>query len=188
MEELNHILPQLEKAACVMMSPSLAVTTEERHAAENTFLQFRKSIHPYNVCKQVLETSKVDYVLFECASTLKEAIVREWSLLEKQDTDGLCTFLLTYVTHRKNLQKFVREQILQVVAIILKRGTLDKSKQGCSSLLSSISQLLHEGDKDMQLICCSILKALLTEYSTTSRSSNLGLSLEYHAECKTTFE
>ena len=38
------------------------------------------------------------------------------------------------------------------------------------------------------MICCSILKALLTEYSSTSQSSNLGLSLEYHAQCKKSFE
>ena len=39
-----------------------------------------------------------------------------------------------------------------------------------------------------QMICCSILKALLTEYSTSSQSANIGLSLEFHAQCKKTFE
>ena len=38
------------------------------------------------------------------------------------------------------------------------------------------------------MICCSIMKALLTEYSSTAQSANLGLSLEYHAECKRGFE
>ena len=32
------------------------------------------------------------------------------------------------------------------------------------------------------------MKALLTEYSSTSQSANLGLSLEYHAKCKKAFE
>ena len=43
----------------------------------------------------------------------------------------------------------MREQILQVVAMIFKRGTLDKSTEGCGDLLKSVSQLLHSGDKDM---------------------------------------
>ena len=43
----------------------------------------------------------MDYVLFEAATTLKEAVVREWNLLRKQDIDGLCSFLLNYVTQQK---------------------------------------------------------------------------------------
>lgn len=39
-----------------------------------------------------------------------------------------------------------------------------------------------------ELICCSIIKALLTEYSTTSQSTNFGMSLDFHAKCKKAFE
>ena len=48
-----------------------------------------------------LENCKVDYVLFESATTLKEAIIREWNLLQKQDIDSLCAFLLNYITQQK---------------------------------------------------------------------------------------
>ena len=48
-----------------------------------------------------IENCQDDYVLFESASTLKEAVVREWNFLPKQDLDNLCTFLLSYVTHQK---------------------------------------------------------------------------------------
>eukprot|EP00795_Rhopilema_esculentum_P017243 gene17243-8804_t len=182
------VIPELEKAAHALMAPPQAVTSEERHSAEQVFLEFRKTKQPYNLCRFILENCRMDYVLFEAATTLKEAVVREWNLLQKQDIDGLCSFLLNYVTQQKSLQKFVREQILQVVAMIFKRGTLDKSTEGCGDLLKSVSQLLHSGDKDMQMVCCSIMKALLTEYSSTCQSANLGLSLEYHAKCKKAFE
>ena len=43
----------------------------------------------------------------------------------------------------------MREQILQVVAMIFKRGALDKSKDGCGDLLKNVSHLLQTGDKDM---------------------------------------
>ena len=39
-----------------------------------------------------------------------------------------------------------------------------------------------------QMVACSILTALLNEYSSTSRSSSVGLSWEFHSQCKITFE
>lgn len=46
------------------------------------------------------ETSKVDYVLFQAATAVMEAVVREWILLEKGSIESLRTFLLTYVLQR----------------------------------------------------------------------------------------
>lgn len=46
------------------------------------------------------ETSKVDYVLFQAATAIMEAVVREWILLEKSSIESLRTFLLTYVLQR----------------------------------------------------------------------------------------
>lgn len=61
-----------------------------------------------HVCLSVLklplffptETSKVDYVLFQAATAIMEAVVREWILLEKNSIESLRTFLLTYVLQR----------------------------------------------------------------------------------------
>lgn len=46
------------------------------------------------------ETSKVDYVLFQAATTIMESVVREWILLEKTSIESLRAFLLTYVLQR----------------------------------------------------------------------------------------
>lgn len=46
------------------------------------------------------ETSKVDYVLFQAATAVMEAVVREWILLEKTSIESLRAFLLTYVLQR----------------------------------------------------------------------------------------
>jgi hypothetical protein len=35
---------------------------------------------------------------------------------------------------------------------------------------------------------CSLLSALVTEYASTSGSSNIGLPLEFHTECKKAIE
>ncbi|XP_012497121.1 PREDICTED: exportin-4 [Propithecus coquereli] len=86
-----------------------------------------------------------------------------------------------------HLQKYVREQILLAVAVIVKRGSLDKSID-CKSIFHEVSQLISSGNPTVQTLACSILTALLSEFSSSSKTSNIGLSMEFHGNCKRVFQ
>lgn len=184
----DHV-KELEKAAqCVLASPNV-VSPEERRAAENIFIEFRKSHLPYAMCRHILEHCKDDYVLFQAAATIKESIVREWTLLGGQDIETLRSFLLHYVISHSSLQAYVREQILQAVAVIFKRATVSNCDAiDKESIFNNVTQLISSGNLTMQLIACSILTSLLNEFSTTNKTSNVGLTLEFHRKCKVIFE
>jgi hypothetical protein len=49
----------------------------------------------------------------------------------------------------KRVQKYVKEQVLQVVAVIFKRGTLDGNNEAWMSLFGDLTQLITGSDTSM---------------------------------------
>lgn len=89
------------------------VTSEQRHQAESVFLEFQSTKNPYQLCREILEKSNADFVVFEAASLLKSALIREWSLLSESDISSLREYLLNYLL-RREAPPFLREKLLQV--------------------------------------------------------------------------
>ncbi|XP_030851230.1 exportin-4-like [Strongylocentrotus purpuratus] len=185
---MGDFLRQLEEASHIILAPPHTVNQEQRQAAEHTILAFRRASNPLQACQFILEHSNVDYILFQAASTVKEAVIRDWAMLDHSQVDNVRSFLLKYVTHKPGLPSYVREQILQAVAVIFKRGTVESKENGREGLFADISQIITSGDPSLQMIACSMLTALLNEYSGSTRTSDIGLSWEFHIQCKHIFE
>lgn len=110
------------------------MSKEQRVESESYFIEFRKSKSPYEFCRFLLETSKEPYVLFQAVSALREATLREWSLLPANLVAELQNFLLSYVvnsacqSHVVSTDKYVQKQILLTLAVFYKRSKLDLIK------------------------------------------------------------
>ena len=59
----------------------------------------------------------MDYVLFEAAVLLKDGLIREWASLDQNEIREMRTYLLSYVMNHPTLSSYIRERIVQVVAI-----------------------------------------------------------------------
>ena len=152
------------------------------------FLNFRTTKNPYQLCQHILETCATDYILFEAAGLIKTALVREWTSLPDENIISLRQYLLNYILNKPNLALFVRERILQVIAIMVKRGSVVDQGAERRVIIGQVELLINSGDKQKQLLGCSMISALMQEYATTVKSSDVGLSWELHFKAKKQFE
>ena len=84
----------------------------------------------------------MDYVLFEAAGLLKYGLIREWSTLNQGEVKGLRSYLLSFVINHPTLSSYIRERIVQVVAIAIKRQSVDDLGEDRRAVLNEVSQLI----------------------------------------------
>jgi len=179
---------ELERAAEMLLGPPHLITPHQRQEAENIFLSFRQTKCPYTMCKQLLETSKSDYVLFEASGLIKDALIREWNEIPTDEIGGMRAYLLQYVVNNPGCSGFVRERIVQVIAIMVKRQSVEDSGADRATVIKEVQQLITSGNQQMQMMGCAIITALMQEYATTVKSSDVGLAWEIHFKVKKQFE
>lgn len=126
-------------------------------------------------------------LLFEAADVIKRALIIEWDELQEQDKLGLRQYLLNYVLHRQT-QPYVREKILQVIAIIIKRISITDAGRETRTILGQMEELLLNGDIQQRYLVCRIISAIMQEYVITIKSDDAGLTFSEHFKAKKQFE
>lgn len=93
------------------------------------------------------ENSQSDFVLFQSISTIREAVIREWPILPPEEKVELRGYLMQYLTSHPSVAPYVRNQVLHIVALLVKRATLEVNcEELFGSVLDSVAQMLSSGD------------------------------------------
>lgn len=79
--------------------------------------------------------------MFEAAEVLKAAVIREWSFLLNTDKASLRQYLFQYVT-TTDLPPFVRDRILQIIAIMVKRASIEDNGKDRGNILQEVENLI----------------------------------------------
>ncbi|XP_013138287.1 PREDICTED: exportin-4-like [Papilio polytes] len=183
----DSAIQTLESAAQILMAPPNLVSPEQRHQAESVFLEFRTTKNPYQLCREILEKSSSEYVLFEAAGLIKAGLIREWSLLSKEDTSSIREYLLNYLLRKEN-PAFVKERLLQTIAIIIKRGSVDDGGRERKALLAELEKIIVSPPISQQRLACSLILAIMQEFAITVKTADVGLIWEVHFRLKKSFE
>ncbi|TPX33725.1 hypothetical protein SmJEL517_g03402 [Synchytrium microbalum] len=146
-------------------------------------------------------------VQFEVAAAMKEAITREFTQHSKQEIQALRTYLIKTVVSRgqryfisslfrtgigidlsspNSLPHYVREQLLQTAALLVKRGWLDATQDEMEAVIKDAADLL-QGTVFEKKLSMSLLMALINEFSS-GKASAIGLPWSFHYQCRKSFE
>lgn len=164
------------------------VTNDVRLLSENMIMTFRKTKAPYAMCQHILNTTKNDFLQFEAAGLIKSALITEWDALSNEESLALRQYLINFVMGREDTQQYVRERVLQVVAIITKRRAIRIDITELLDSLSELEAIFQNGNDKQQYLACRIVDTLMQEFQITIKSDDSGLTFEDHFKAKKLFE
>ena len=163
-----------------------------REAAEHALSEFADSPSSMDDCQQVLLTVADPTARWQAASIIGGEGLRRWTSLGDDGGSELCMFFLRYALEQyQSTPPFVRAKLLQMLAVLWKRGALDGEGQSqgraYDALFAQVKEAVVANEHEAQVVGMEALRALVEEYST-SKSSVLGLSLEFHRAVRRRFE
>jgi hypothetical protein len=97
-----------------------------RQAAEEMLMQMRTSEHAVAVAAAAVQGAASSGAKFQAALILRDAALRDWASTPKPERARIRDELLAYtLANHASLEGFVTRQLLQVAALLIKRGWLD---------------------------------------------------------------
>ena len=186
-------LQAFEAASQELQSPIAAV----RQGAEAALLQLRApgmeaAQHAIQTCREVLNSSDMPAAQFQAALAVRDVLMRDWHLLPPEALVSLREEMLQTTISRvltpPGAVPFVRQQLLQLVALMFKRVWLsDGAAAAKDALVAQVSQLLGAPQDSAQSLGIQLLLAVLNEFSF-SRLTAVGMTWEFHLLARYSFQ
>uniref|UniRef100_A0A224Z5B7 Exportin-4 n=1 Tax=Rhipicephalus zambeziensis TaxID=60191 RepID=A0A224Z5B7_9ACAR len=108
--------------------------------------------------------------------------------MEPGQWQALWQHLLQLLACRPNMENYVREELALVLALGSKRAGVEDGAEALNDILQQSTQMVASGDQHLQSLGCSLLSALLVEFSSSTRATDVGLTWEVHLRAKKSFE
>uniref|UniRef100_A0A915PVU4 Exportin-4 n=1 Tax=Setaria digitata TaxID=48799 RepID=A0A915PVU4_9BILA len=179
----SHVT-QMEEAASILMLPN--ITQDARKAAEEFFINIRNEKFSPEYCRLVIEATSNEFVVFEMVQLMVMNLFKQWSILEPPIFRQCFSYLLENVAHR--VSKLIRSEMLRACAKLLKRSIFDGKACDADTLDQTVHFLLTNEDPQLQAIACEFIEAIASEFATSWRTSNLGISFDFHLRARRSFE
>ena len=123
--------------------------------------------------------------MFHAASTITDAVVREWNALSSAAMVELRTWLLQYLVENQTVAKATREKLTRAAAIIFKRAATEQ--EDTRAVLTAHLGQLFAGPPQQHFVALSMIGAMVTEFGHSSHECT-GMSWETHIATKKRFE
>ncbi|CAI4229496.1 unnamed protein product [Auanema sp. JU1783] len=176
----------IENAANTILGDPNA-SNDDRKNAELVFHELQNAL-TLDLVTHIFSSTKNQFVLFQISKFAGEHVLKQWPLLTSEQIESVNQYLLEYVVNNKDLPTFVTSAILRSVAMIMKRGCLDKKAGTQEKLLEVIRSLLANECPRLQSIGCEFVSALTEQFSSNWRNSEFSITWDFHIKAKTEFE
>jgi hypothetical protein len=111
-----------------------------RLGAEQMLMQMRTSEQAVAVAAGAVQAAASSGAKFQAALILRDSALRDWERMAKPERAHVRDELLNYtLTHHASLEGFVTRQLLQVVALLVKRGWLDDAPPAAAAPGDSVT-------------------------------------------------
>lgn len=119
---------------------------------------------------------------------MKSVLINNWELISEDARMNLRQYLLNFVLQHTTAPFFIREKILQVVAIMIKRISLMDHGTDRRTILNQAKSMFVNLDPFQTSLASALVLALMHEYVDVVKSEDTGLTFDDHFKAKKQFE
>ncbi|TYZ68266.1 hypothetical protein PybrP1_003626 [[Pythium] brassicae (nom. inval.)] len=193
------------EAACIALQapPTGPDAARARAEAEAVLEHFKRSPSALTDAMAAIAGSQHPVVQFHCVAAVREVTLRQWVALPLAERTRSVDFLMQLLWQRyAQLPRFVSAAALQAVALLMKRGWLERAAAERDAILRHMGGLLASSDAPTtttssdndsaaittRLVAAKWLLAFVTEFASASRASAMLQPVEFHTKSRKALE